>query len=492
MNVCENEELRKKIWILLHSSTTDQIHLLNGFLKYRAVLANMLGYKSFSAYQLEHKMAKSPENVMSFLGNLQSSLLQGGVMKELETLQKQKLQVVKNKEEDSNIFTSIKPWDRDYLLRGLDIQKQSLYDGPSASISEYLSIGTIVSGLSTLFTLIYGISLVPIPTEKGETWDQNHVRKLAVFDNNAQLTLGYLYLDFWSPTVLPSHFTIVCLRQLNDNENVKEMSKQAHIDSSGYQLPVISLVCNFSHNATYGSSFPTLLNLDEVDTIFHEMGHAMHSMIGRTKLHNLAGTRCLTDFVELPSVLMEFFSKDKRVIGKIAKHYSTDEPLPIEMYEKLDSQRSTLENCETYIQSKMAMLDQVLHSESMIPFVANGEEIDSTAIYHSLEEQLKVFADKWTTWHAKFPHLFSYGAVYYSYLLDRAIAEKVWLGLFKNDPWSRDAGEKYKESILKWGGTKDPWECLADALSNEELRNGDGRAMEIIGKKSEEPIQKTV
>lgn len=131
----------------------------------------------------------------------------------------------------------------------------------------------------------------------------------------------------------------------------------------------------------------------------------------------------------------------------------------------------------------MALLDQVLHNESVVDF-SNQDSLknfSSTSVYHKLESELKVFADQWSTWHGKFPHLFSYGAVYYSYLLDRAIAEKIWNGLFEKDPWSRAAGEKYKESILKWGGARDPWLCLADALDDEALSKGDARAMEIIG-----------
>ena len=113
------------------------------------------------------------------------------------------------------------------------------------------------------------------------------------------------------------------------------MNQLVQLDGD-YQLPVVSLVCNFSkgHSFSIGrfagidNEKPTLLSLDQVDTIFHEMGHAMHSMIGRTELHNLSGTRCATDFVELPSVLMESFSKDPRVICELGCHYETGEKLP--------------------------------------------------------------------------------------------------------------------------------------------------------------------
>ncbi|KAK6458338.1 mitochondrial intermediate peptidase [Scheffersomyces xylosifermentans] len=492
---CSSEKVRRRVWIALHNSSDEQIATLNAFLKYRATLATMLGYKSFSHYQLEHKMAKNPENVVTFLTNLQKSLREKGVMEEINKLYKYKDDYDEEKFKNSSaidIIDDIKPWDRDYLLE--KVQQDSTEEVKSLkSINAYFSVGTIVAGLSELFKSIYNVEFVAEPTLKGETWDQNQVRKVAVVDLSTKKKLGYLYLDFWSPKVLPSHFTIVCSRKLNTEINTETKEKMRELvqldEQEDYQLPVISLICNFQKaEVTIGrfagieNEKPTLLSLNQVDTVFHEMGHAMHSMIGRTDLHNLSGTRCSTDFVELPSVLMESFSKDPRVLCKIAKHYETDEPLPEELLSQHQTQKVMLDECETYMQSKMAMLDQVLHNEEVVAMLAKDfNSFDSTPIYHKLESDLKVFADKWSTWHGKFPHLFSYGAVYYSYLLDRAIAEKVWNGLFAKDPWSREAGEKYKNSILKWGGTRDPWVCLAEALEIDELSKGDSRAMEIIG-----------
>ncbi|ODV78894.1 mitochondrial intermediate peptidase [Suhomyces tanzawaensis NRRL Y-17324] len=481
---CPAEAVRKKIWIALHNSSEDQIATLNGFLEQRAHLARMLGYRSFAHYQLEHKMARTPENVKAFLGELQGLLREGGVARELA-------RAASNSGTTSSTtgFTddasAIRPWDRDYLLARL--QHHTKTQAPSAPIADYFSIGTVVAGLSRLFTALYNVKFVPEPTLRGETWDPNQVRKLNVYDVGSNTKLGYLYLDFWLPKVLPSHFTIVCLRRLNEalgTENRSQMSARVQLDGD-YQLPVISLVCNFHRaNEPIGrfagieASRPTLLTLDQVDTVFHEMGHAMHSMLGRTELHNLSGTRCATDFVELPSVLMEQFSKDPRVMVEIGRHHQTGARLSSQLLAQHHRQRMELDECETYMQSKMAMLDQALHSEE---WMCREGPPDSTAVYHKLEARLEVFADQWSTWHGKFPHLFSYGAVYYSYLLDRAIAARVWEGLFAADPWSRAAGERYRHSILKWGGTRDPWECLGDALGDPELAGGDSRAMEIIG-----------
>lgn len=498
---CANESLRRKIWILLHSSTDEQIETLNGFIKYRAFLARMLGHKSFAHYQLEHKMAKNPENVITFLTNLQNSSRDRGVLDEIKQLYN-----YKKNPQSTDPIEEIKPWDRDYLVAQLqqDIKLQQQKKEPNPKelepIHNYFSVGTVVAGLSSLFSHIYNVTFIPEPTLRGETWDQEQVRKIKVYDHTNQRNLGFLYLDFWSPKVLPSHFTIVCLRKLNSSigtESKEQLQDLVQLDEDKTsQLPIIALVCNFpkASNLSIGrfagmggsKEKPTLLTLDQVDIIFHEMGHAMHSMIGKTELHNLSGTRCTTDFVELPSVLMESFSRDPRVLCRIGRHHETGAPLSEELLQQHHHHRVALEECDSYMQSKMAMLDQVLHDENVVAKLESTNfkgELDSTAIYHDLERQLQVFADEWSTWHGKFPHLFSYGAAYYSYLFDRAIADKIWHGLFAEDPWSRKAGEKYKNSILKWGGTRDPWVCLADALNNPELSKGDSHAMEIIGRK---------
>ena len=434
-----------------------------------------------------------------FLRNLQKNLLSrpGGVVaeiKQLYSLKEPETSSAKLAVSDTKILRDVKPWDRDYLLTKISLN--SFEEAPHEDISEYLSVGSIMSGLDELFRSIYNVGLVPQKTLKGETWDQNQVRKLSYVDLSNNETLGHLYVDFWSQKVMPSHFTLVCSRELNTgigSENRDDLEKEVHLSSEGdYQLPVISLVCNFlsanqskiSRLAGMESDTPTLLSLEQVDTIFHEMGHATHSMLGRTRLHNLSGTRCATDFVELPSVLMELFSGDPRVLCKIAKHYRTGEPLPLSLLKSHQKHSKTLKNTEIYMQSKMALLDQALHDENVLDFQEEEafDNFDSTVIYHKLEKDLQVFADLWSTWHGKFPHLFSYGAVYYSYLLDRAIAEKIWKGLFEKDPWNRDAGEKYKRSILKWGGTRDPWVCLADALDEKALAKGDAQAMALIGR----------
>ncbi|AOA62462.1 Mitochondrial intermediate peptidase [Komagataella phaffii CBS 7435] len=484
LRLTNNESLRKKIWLGLHQPAKGQITLLENFLKYRGLLAHFMGKSSFAEYQLSEKMAKTPENVMTFLKkNLKD--IEEDVISELRTLIKFKVEN-SDKLSDEQVIEMVKPWDRDYLTTLYLSSKRS---SNTEDISQYLSVGVVLQGLSDLFQSIYGIQFKAVPLKPGEAW-HNGVRKFHV-TSETEGFVGIIYLDLFhreSKTLNPAHFTVCCSRKIypeeldeNDPFKVEIPGKEGQLvqvstapDGTTSQLPVISLVCSFNQE----EGGVSLLSLSQVETLFHEMGHAMHSMLGKTKLHNVSGTRCATDFVELPSILMEHFANDTRVLMSFAKHYRTNEPLPLKLLQNYSCFNSFLNNCETFGQIKMAILDQVLHSN-----VVFDKDFDSIDLYHKLETQLKIFADTESKWPGKFGHLFSYGAVYYSYLFDRAIAKKIWEHLFAKDPLSRENGEKFRNKVLKWGGSRDPWELVADVLDEPELKKGDIKAMEFIGRR---------
>lgn len=475
LRFCSNEKVREKIWVELHSTTNKQVDLLETMLKYRGVLAHIMGKPNFSSYQLDEKMAKSPEHVMNFLNKLAEETKPHAVQ-ELRLLAslKQKEHNDTRTLSDQEVSEYMKPWDRDYYSQLYTTSQRS---STSEQISSYFSLGMVLQGLSNLFNSVYGIQLIPSRVQSGETWSDD-VRRLDVVSEEG--LIGVVYCDLFQrqgKTPNPAHFTVCCSRKIYPDEDAEDL-KLVQTGSSiatgeTFQLPVISLVCNFDKNASIGKC---LLSLNDVETIFHEMGHAMHSMLGRTTLHNISGTRCATDFVELPSVLMEHFAKDPRVIQTFARHYLTDEPIPLALLDTFQNENNFLKNTESYSQIKMALLDQYLHSNAVLT-----KEFDSTKIYHDVEVKLAILADTQSNWQGKFGHLFGYGASYYSYLLDRAIASKVWLHLFAKNPLDRANGEKFKNAVLKWGGARNPWVCVADALDMPEVREGDSKAMALIG-----------
>jgi intermediate peptidase len=471
-----NEALRKKIWIQLHSTCDDQVRALEIMLKYRGVLARMLGKESYAAYQLEDKMAKKPHHVMNFLSRLAEEAKPRAIdeIRVLAELKQRQLGQHKTLT-DEEVAEFLKPWDRDYFAMLYTANQRSSTDD---KISSYFSLGSVMQGLSYIFKSIYGIELIPENSQPGETWSPD-VRRLNVV-SEAEGLIGVVYCDLvyrQGKNPAPAHFTVCCSRKIYPDETEEDMkliqSRVSPVTGERFQLPVISLVCGFIKNEKIGRC---LLSLNEVETLFHEMGHAMHSMLARTSLHNTSGTRCATDFVELPSILMEHFSKDPRVVQKFARHYMTDAPIPLSLLSQVLNEDKFLQHSETYSQVKMALLDQLLHSDVVL-----SESLDSTTLYHGLEAKLRLFSDTESNWHGKFGHLYGYGGAYYAYLLDRAIASKVWEHLFEKNPLNRMSGEKLKQSVLKWGGSRDPWLCVADALDQPSIGRGDDQAMALIG-----------
>uniref|UniRef100_A0A8C1DKL7 Mitochondrial intermediate peptidase a n=1 Tax=Cyprinus carpio carpio TaxID=630221 RepID=A0A8C1DKL7_CYPCA len=260
------------------------MHILEELLSCRDKLARLVGYESYAHRALKGTMAKSP-------GRLYSS----EIVSDFEMMREMK---TKLNPRNPVSFNNMACWHVVFYLCRFNIEP-SLY-------SPYFSLGACMEGLNGLFTQLYGVSLLAEQPSVGEVWSED-VRKLAVVHETEGL-LGYIYCDFFYRPDKPHqdcHFTIRGGRQLEDGQ---------------YQLPIVVLMLNLPHPTR---SAPTLLSPGMMENLFHEMGHAMHSMLGRTRYQHVTGTRCVTDFAEVPSILMEYFATDYRVISQFARHYQT-------------------------------------------------------------------------------------------------------------------------------------------------------------------------
>lgn len=200
-------------------------------------------------------------------------------------------------------------------------------------------------------------------------------------------------------------------------------------------------------------------------------------MIGRADYHNVSGTRCPIDFVEIPSILMEHFLADPAVLGLFATHHQTGASLPAGLLMAHQANRSTFKAIELHSQMSMAMLDQLYYST-----VVGEPGFNSTATLEKLQAATGIVPPvSGTAWQTGFGHLYGYGAGYYSYLFGRTVTGQIWDKVFRNSPTSRASGERLRENVLKWGGGKDPWECLGGLLGDERLTKGDQEAMRIVG-----------
>ncbi|XP_022624589.1 mitochondrial intermediate peptidase [Seriola dumerili] len=400
----------------------DLMGCLEELLKCRYKLAKLVGYESYGHRALKGTMAKTPETVMSFL-QLLTDKLSDRTAKDFKMMRDMKKKLNPRNSE-------LMPWDHPFLSGVLRAER---YNIEPSLYSPYLSLGACMEGLNNLFSQLYGVSLMSEHPSAGEVWSED-VRKLAVVHETEGL-LGYIYCDFFHRSDKPHqdcHFTIRGGRWCQE--------------TGQYQLPVVVLMLSLPHPT---KSAPTLLTPGMMENLFHEMGHAMHSMLGRTRYQHVTGTRCATDFAEVPSILMEYFATDYRVISQFARHYETGQPLPESMVARLCESKKVCGAADTQLQIFYAVLDQIYHSKP--------QNRSTTEILKEMQQ--KFYGLPYTpntAWQLRFSHLIGYGAKYYSYLMSRAVASMVWRQCFVQDPLNRDMGERYRREMLAHGGAKEP------------------------------------
>uniref|UniRef100_A0A8C1DI53 Mitochondrial intermediate peptidase n=1 Tax=Cyprinus carpio carpio TaxID=630221 RepID=A0A8C1DI53_CYPCA len=373
------------------------MHILEELLSCRDKLARLVGYESYAHRALKGTMLRNVRN--------------GQFLRDSPLL-----------------YRRIKPG----LNLPLGVIRAERFNIEPSLYSPYFSLGACMEGLNGLFTQLYGVSLLAEQPSVGEVWSED-VRKLAVVHETEGL-LGYIYCDFFYRPDKPHqdcHFTIRGGRQLEDGQ---------------YQLPIVVLMLNLPHPTR---SAPTLLSPGMMENLFHEMGHAMHSMLGRTRYQHVTGTRCVTDFAEVPSILMEYFATDYRVISQFARHYQTGQPLPQSMVARLCESKKVCGAADTQLQVFYAIMDQVYHGKPQNRSTTDIM-IDMQKKYYGLPYVTN------TAWQLRFSHLVGYGAKYYSYLMSRAVASMVWKQCFYKDPLNRETGERYRREMLAHGGGKEP------------------------------------
>ncbi|KAJ3229874.1 Mitochondrial intermediate peptidase [Chytriomyces hyalinus] len=439
-----DEDVRRIVYMGMNEGSDEAVEFLEGLLMRRRDLAHLLGKKSYADMWLGDKMAGSTENVLKFL---------------------------------SQVSAQNKPMAESEIAR-----PHTRTTAHPESLRPYFSLGRTLSGISSLLQQLYGVRLEPCNEIKlGEVWHKD-VRKLHVVDEDDGV-IGVVYMDLFKREETvgvdkfegAAQFTVRCSRRLDDYEaeclsprgglRCPETERRGS-DGKVYQIPIVTLVTQFER-PTNGIA-PGLLGLGEVETLFHEMGHVMHSVIARTDYQHISGTRCALDFVEVPSNILESFARDNDVLKAIGIHYATGEKVPGELVDSVRMRSVILEAVEKQAQLKMAMLDQVYHSERM-----EDVSFDTTAMLRQVQNQTDVIPYvEGTRWQTQFSHLFSYGASYYSYFWARRVSDAVCARAFQNARVGsktyrvdglREGGEVLKKELLQWGGGRDPWVGLGKA-----------------------------
>ncbi|TIB73974.1 hypothetical protein E3Q24_00880 [Wallemia mellicola] len=456
-------DARLKIHVASNAASEEEVETLEKLMESRADIAKLINYPTYSHVALSDKMVDDPNQVMAFLESLVNvnKPFAGQDINKLATTAQHTLGLPST--------PSIKASDREFFLQ---LRANSVGANSSLEpLAPYLSLGNVIHGLSTVLEHLYGIKFVPREVEAGEVWDPS-VRRLDVYDNSSNAIVGTIYADLFArhpKQGTAAHYTVQCSRRVDDDDFVpgeddRRAAGSVISNQAGrFQLPIVVLACTFDKPT---ANQPTLLNWQEVETIFHEMGHAIHSMIGRTEYQNCSGTRCATDFVELPSILMEHILANPKIQSVVGRHWKTGKSLSPELVKAHLDQLNALPALETHGQLLMALIDQAYHSQQA---PLNGKLGWTTDMWYNVQSQHGVLPPiKGNAWQVQFGHLFGYGATYYSYLFDRALASKVYKDVLSHDPLSGESGQRLRDEVLRWGGGRDPWEMLAGLLGGED------------------------
>ena len=433
--------VRKNAYLSYYTQDKRKTKIFEDMVSSRQKLAHLVGYPSFAHRVLKMSMARSPEVVGEFLERLSEKILPLARedVKDLNGLQ----------DKNRDIFmedTGVCLWDVPLVVSKA---KKLRLPRAMSSIRNWFSLESCIGGLDNLFRSLFGVRLEILPVKRGEVWHPS-VYKFGFVDSNTGHLLGYTYGDlFHRDDKLASdcHFTIRGGRALEDGR---------------YQLPIITLCCSIMQQSHESA---TLLSQHSVETLFHEMGHALHSMLGRAKYQNITGTRCSTDFAEVPSTLMEFFLSDERVLQSFARHYETGETLPVPLMRGFQLSGHFLAAYDTQIQICNAIVDQRFHA-AVNTFPAESASWSADIYREVCERYSPLGYEPNTAYYLRFPHLCSYGGRYYSYLWSRAVASLIWNSTFSHDPFSGDAGERLRK-MLSYGGGVAPMELVGEMLGFE-------------------------
>jgi intermediate peptidase len=441
LKFCRSETLRKAVYVGAYrksNKVSSNLPILDCLLECRHQLATLVGFRSFAHYSIHQFMAESPESVASFLDELAASL-RPHVARELEAVR-----VAKAKDAvDPSAPVVVEPWDVAHYMGVLKGQAHQVGD-----LQEYLSVPNVLKGLDLVVSSLYGVKLVEVPLGPDEGWAKapQDLIKLEVVDRASGLRIGTCYLDLWRRPAKIGGAATFTLR-----------SGRRVLDGS-YQTPKCVVSCDFGRAAT-GSS--ESLSHSELETLFHEMGHAMHQILSRTEHQHLAGSRGPElDFVEIPSTLMEHYAWDPRVLRQFAVHHRTGKPIPTEILERLQRSKQTFAAFETMTTVVHATLDQRLHGPQPLP-------TSTSDLFLDIQRHYGVPCVPDTHWHSQFSHLSQYAAGYYSYLHSRMYSAHIWHKFFRDDPLSPAAGNAYRRAVLEPGGGRDPRVMLQELLGGE-------------------------
>ncbi|MGB4959953.1 MAG: M3 family metallopeptidase [Saprospiraceae bacterium] len=426
LQYADDRSLRKEIWQAFVNKGNmgddfDNNAIVAEMVQLRSTRAQILGYDTHADFVLEEQMAKTPANVLELLHKLWPAALRTA---ELEAENLQKLII------DAGEKFDLQAWDWRYYAEKL---RKKQYDIDEESIKPYFSLDGVIKGVFDVTEKLYGLRFIermdlPVYHQEVKSYEVVH---------SDDKVIGVLYMDFfprnskqggaWMTSYVAQH---------------KEKSKRI--------LPVISVVCNFTKPI---ADAPSLLTSDEVNTLFHEFGHALHGLLSDVRYASLAGTSVATDFVELPSQIMENWCMEPEVLQSYARHYKTGDAMPDDLIEKLLQSEKYGQGFATVEYLAASILDMSYHT------ISSDSEMDigkfEQKIMHDLHMPDAIVPRYRSTY---FSHIFAggYSSGYYSYIWSEVLDSDAFSVFSEKGLFDKYTADTFKKHILSKGNTADP------------------------------------
>jgi len=430
MMYADTRTLREKMWRAFSSRAFgdefDNCETTLKIVNLRHARANLLGYKTHADFVLERRMAETPARVMAFLDRLKFV----GFDKAKAELAELQAFIKSTGGPDD-----LKPWDIAYYSEKL---KQDKYAFDSEALRPYFSVDAVLKGCFKHCEKLFGLTFRPAT---GYSVYHPDVQTFEVVDTDTGAALGLLYADFFP-------------RDGKRSGAWQGTFRERRIMRDGTTgLPLSVIVCNFTKPT---KDKPSLLSFDEVETLFHEMGHALHTLLTEIDYPSVSGTSVHWDFVELPSQVMENWLTEKETLDLFAKHYQTGETIPQSLIDALRASQNFMAGWTLLRQVQLGVLDMAWHMtdpteiKSVIEF--ERQVLDPMSL-------IPYVAGCVTT---SFGHLFAggYSAGYYSYQWAEVLDADVFSLFRERGFYDAGTGRAFREHVLSKGGSEPPLELF--------------------------------
>ena len=443
LTYAENRELREKLWRANSSKSfggafdNQEIILKIVRLKYERAL--LLGYKNHADYVLEERMAEKSSTVFDFLNK---------ILEPSKTAALKDLEEVKNFKKSLTGYDDIKPWDFGFYSEKLKEQK---YSFNAEELRPYFKLENVVNGVFEHARRLYGLSFKP--TTEYATYHSD-VKTFEVYENaetygmTEKNYVGLFYTDFFPRETKKSGAWMTSYREQG-------------LWGNSVKRPHVSIVCNFTKPTL---TKPSLLDYDEVTTLFHEFGHALHGLLSNCKYKSLSGTNVFWDFVELPSQIMENWAREKEGLDLFATHFETNELLPATLIEKIKKAEKFQSGWASLRQVSFGLLD-------MKWYTTNPNDIlNVDSFENESQSNTRIIAKEiGTNMSCSFSHIFAggYSAGYYSYKWAEVLDADAFEYFKEQGLFNKATASKFKNAILSRGGTDHPMKLYVEFRGRE-------------------------